>query len=199
MPLCSIPHGNNKVMLRLLRYVAAVGPTLGLGASDYLLTPLIRPQQNPISTQGTVSLKPVDNVLNPAHKGGSPVDSPKFRSRHMPRLVSPRQQTLTGRAIEALEPPSTTLRGESVLNYPRLFWNFCCVPTGILFPPGGGGGMLKVVEPLPGALPCGQSSKKHHNTLCPRQPSALTCPRSRGILTTLETETRGMISLTEDT
>ncbi|KAI3551807.1 hypothetical protein CABS03_09162 [Colletotrichum abscissum] len=53
----------------------------------------------------------------------------------MPRLISPRQQTLTGRAIEAFEPPFTRLRGESVLNYPRLFWNFCSVPTGILFCP----------------------------------------------------------------
>ncbi|UQC89595.1 uncharacterized protein CLUP02_15126 [Colletotrichum lupini] len=112
-----------------------MGPTPGPRASDYLLTPLIRPQQNSLSAQGTVSLNTVDDVLNPAQRGGSPVDSPKFRSRHMPRLISPRQQTLTGRAIEAFEPPFTRLRGESVLNYPRLFWNFCSVPTGILFCP----------------------------------------------------------------
>ncbi|KAK1465908.1 hypothetical protein CPAR01_10907 [Colletotrichum paranaense] len=91
-----------------------MGPTPGPRASDYLLTPLIRPQQSSLSAQGTVSLNTVDDVLNPAHRGGSPVDSPKFRSRHMPRLVSPRQQTLTGRAIEAFEPPFTRLRGESV-------------------------------------------------------------------------------------
>ncbi|KAK1640998.1 hypothetical protein BDP81DRAFT_125876 [Colletotrichum phormii] len=134
-----------------------MGPTLGLRASDYLLTPLIRPQQNSRSTQGTVSLKTVDNFLDPAQKGGSPVDSPKFRSRHMPRLASPRQQTLTGRAMEALGPPLTRLRGESVLNYPRLFWNFYRRE----FHPAPR--MLKVMEPVSGALPYGQSTTQHHN------------------------------------
>ncbi|OHE94351.1 hypothetical protein CORC01_10398 [Colletotrichum orchidophilum] len=92
-----------------------------------------------------------------SRKGGSPVDSPKFRIMQMPRLASPRQLTLAGRAIIALEPPRTRRRGGSVLNYPSLFWSSCQRNSSF------GPRMLKPTELRLGFLPCGHSTAQHHN------------------------------------